>query len=97
MAWAFALSRELGLCPDGDAERVARHMAAMGLPLPPPLVDGQPPAADTLFAHMQQDKKVVEGQIVLILARGIGQAFVARDIDVETLKSFLQRTVQSSC
>ena len=38
---------------------------------------------------MAQDKKVKGGKLALVLARGIGQAFVERDVSVPSLTQFL--------
>jgi 3-dehydroquinate synthase len=38
------------------------------------------PDADGLMALMGQDKKVVDGQLRFILARGIGEAFVTGNV-----------------
>jgi 3-dehydroquinate synthase len=38
---------------------------------------------------MAQDKKAEGGQLTFILARGIGQAFVAREVDAEQVRGFL--------
>ncbi len=40
---------------------------------------------------MGQDKKVRDGKLTLILVRGIGQAFVSRDVSTETVHAFLSR------
>jgi len=39
---------------------------------------------------MAQDKKVVDGQLRFILARGIGQAFVATDVPGDAVLRLLQ-------
>jgi 3-dehydroquinate synthase len=39
--------------------------------------------------HMMQDKKAEAGRLTLVLARAIGKAFVARNVDRETLHKFL--------
>jgi 3-dehydroquinate synthase len=38
---------------------------------------------------MGQDKKVVDGALRFIMARGIGQAFVTSDVDRNVLRSIL--------
>jgi len=38
---------------------------------------------------MRQDKKASGGGLTLILARAIGDAFVARDVDPGPLRNFL--------
>jgi 3-dehydroquinate synthase len=94
MAQAFRFSEELGLCPAGTAQRVETHLKAVGLPtrvahIPGP---GKPDAA-ALFALMRQDKKVRQGKLTLILVRGIGQAFVTRDVAPDTVSAFLEREI----
>jgi 3-dehydroquinate synthase len=79
MVLAFELSARLGLCPAEDARRVRRHLHAAGLPVEPRLANRWP-EAKALLRHMAQDKKVSDGKLTFILARGIGQAFVSRDV-----------------
>ena len=43
-------------------------------------IDGDLPSAEALVDLMGQDKKVVEGQLRFILARGIGTSFVTGDV-----------------
>jgi 3-dehydroquinate synthase len=40
---------------------------------------------------MAQDKKVKGGKLTLVLARGIGQAYVERGVPMEALSAFLAR------
>ena len=40
---------------------------------------------------MRQDKKVERGRLTFILVRGIGESFVARDVDEASVLSFLAR------
>jgi 3-dehydroquinate synthase len=86
---AFAFSARLGLLPAADAERVARHLAAVGLPTRLASAPGGVPDADRLMELMAQDKKVKRGKLTLILARGIGASFIAPDIDAAEVRSFL--------
>ncbi len=82
MALAFRHSARLGLCEAADVARVEAHLASVGLPVGPLQVMGQrPPAIDKLMARMASDKKAEGGQLTLILARGIGRTFVAKDAD----------------
>lgn len=88
MVMAFDLSVRLGLCPAADAERVRRHLADIGLPTTPSTV-GLSCTPASLLAHMQQDKKVRDGRIAFVLVRGIGQAFIAEDVDTGTVVDLL--------
>jgi 3-dehydroquinate synthase len=90
MALAFAFSAEQGLCPRQDAERVAAHLHAVGLP------DGLAAAGITasgarLVEHMRHDKKMAGGTLPFLLARGIGQTFLDKTVDLDAVATFLDR------
>ena len=86
---AFAFSAKRGLLPQADAERVQRHLAAVGLPTHVSDIPGGPPGVDRLMELMAQDKKVRRGKLIFILAHGIGQAFVAPDVDPAEVRAFI--------
>lgn len=90
MAMAFRFSARLGLAPAADAERVERHLKAVGLPTRVSEIPGAVGDAETLFGHMLQDKKVSRGRLTFILARGVGKSFVARDVSGEDALTFLR-------
>ncbi|MBY6158845.1 3-dehydroquinate synthase [Pseudooceanicola nitratireducens] len=79
-ALAFELSSRLGLCSQESPSRVRAHLREMGMKVDLADIPGDLPGAEELFALMGQDKKVVDGQIRFILARGIGEAFVTSDV-----------------
>ncbi len=89
MAQAFRFSEKEGLCPPGTAQRVASHLAAVGLPTRLQDIPGANADVDTLVRLMGQDKKVRDGKLTFILVRGIGEAFVARDVDPDKVRQFL--------
>ena len=89
MVLAHAFSAREGLCPPADAARVEAHLRAVGLPTRIDQIPGQRPSAETLLGHIAQDKKVSRGSLTFILTRGIGQAYVARDVSPDAVKSFL--------
>jgi 3-dehydroquinate synthase len=89
MAQAFRFSAKLGLCPTQDAVRAQTAIKAAGLPTTLTDVRPEPFAADALIAHCGQDKKAEDGKLTFVLARGIGDAFVAKDVDRAALKAFL--------
>jgi 3-dehydroquinate synthase len=86
---AFEFSARKGLCTDADAERVRAHFATVGLPTHPKDVPGCVPNADHLMELIAQDKKVKRGKLTFILVRGIGRAFVERDVDPSEVRAFL--------
>jgi 3-dehydroquinate synthetase len=90
MALAFEFSARRGLIPQADADRVISHLAATGLPTHVKAVPGGNwPGIDAMMDLISQDKKVQRGQLTFILVRGIGQAFVSRDVDAAEVRSFL--------
>ena len=93
LVMAFDLSARLGLCPSEDAARVERHLAAIGLPTEPAAVAGRVWDIERLIDHMHRDKKVQGGRITFVLARGIGQAFVARDVDLKEVSGLLEEAL----
>jgi 3-dehydroquinate synthase len=96
MAMAFDLSARLGLCPPADAERVRRHLGAVGLPVRLRSIGGDNRRrwdAERLIGHMRGDKKAEGGKLAFILARGIGKAFVSRDVDEGALAALLDDAI----
>jgi len=88
MALAFRFSAAQGLCPRADADRVTRHFADVGLPTTLAAA-GVDAGGATLVAHMAHDKKMAGGRLPFLLARGIGQTFVAKDVDLGAVEAFL--------
>ncbi len=76
---AFRLSANLGYGTDADAARVAAHLASVGLSADLRTLNRRFSAA-ALLGHMRRDKKVRDGAMTFVLARGIGHAFTARDV-----------------
>ncbi len=79
-ALAFDLSARLGLCSQEEPGRVRAHLSRLGMRTDPRDIPGDLPGPEALLALMGQDKKVVDGRLRFILARGIGKAFVADDV-----------------
>jgi 3-dehydroquinate synthetase len=90
MVLAFEFSARLGLCAAADAERARSHLAAAGLPTHLSDIPGGIPPVDELMALIAQDKKVKRGKLTFILVRGIGEAFVANDVDAADVRAFLK-------
>ena len=94
-ALAFELSARLGLCSQEDPSRVRAHLKAMGMKTDLADIPGDLPGAEALVDLMAQDKKVIDGQLRFILARGIGQAFVTSDVPREAVLSVLEDALAS--
>lgn len=89
-ALAFELSQALGLCSQEAPSRVRAHLRALGLKVDLADIEGDLPDAEALLALMGQDKKVVDGQLRFILARAIGDAFVASDVPPDAVLRVLR-------
>jgi 3-dehydroquinate synthase len=91
---AFRLCQELALTDEATVQRVVAHFRAAGLPACiADIPGGGAPDPAELVKIMGQDKKVRDGKLTLILVRGIGQAFVSRDVSAETIHAFLGQQV----
>ena len=90
-ALAFDLSARLGLCSQEDPSRLRAHLAAMGMRKDLRDIPGDLPDAQRLMTLMGQDKKVIDGKLRFVLARGIGAAFVATDVPDAAVLEVLDR------
>ncbi|SIO17339.1 3-dehydroquinate synthase [Rhodovulum sp. ES.010] len=88
-ALAFELSARLGLCAQEEPSRVRAHLAAMDMKRNLADIPGALPDADGLISLMGQDKKVQDGRLRFVLARGIGDAFVTSDVETDALRAVL--------
>jgi 3-dehydroquinate synthase len=88
-AMAFRFSAAQGLCSHEDAARAEAAIAAAGLPILMDQAPESPFSASRLIEHMLQDKKVEGGSLVLVLARAVGETFVAKGVAVEAVRAHL--------
>lgn len=93
MGIAFDVSVHMGLCPAEDAQRAKAHLRACDLPAGIADLEARNsldvPDTDELVRLMGQDKKVSQGKITFILARGIGKSFIAKDVDMNQVAQVL--------
>ena len=82
---ALEMSRLMGWLSVEQRDRAVRLLVRAGLPVTPP---ADMTSADFL-QHMAVDKKVLNGQLRLILLRGLGEAVVTADFPRELLESTL--------
>ncbi|WP_294173904.1 3-dehydroquinate synthase [uncultured Sphingomonas sp.] len=86
MALAFDFSVAFELCPADDAARVRRHLASAGLPT---TIGETGVDRSALLPLIGADKKNEGGRLRLVLTGGIGNAFLAPDVEPERLAGFL--------
>ncbi|MBT8388566.1 MAG: 3-dehydroquinate synthase [Altererythrobacter sp.] len=93
MVLAARYSARRGLVSDEDAALVARAIAASGLPSEISQLgldcDGR-----KLADHMLHDKKMESGTLPFILLRSIGAAYLAKDVALDDVASFLDEQLQ---
>src|SRR5690554_1151340 len=89
MALAHGFSAQQGLAPSQDTGRIVAHLQKAGLPTTLADIPGTLGSTDALMAAIAQDKKVSRGALTFILTRGIGQAFIAKDVDPKAVAGFL--------
>lgn len=88
---AFELSQRLGLCSQETPSRVRAHLRMMGMKTQIADIEGDLPKAEDLLGLMAQDKKAVHGKLRFVLARAIGDAFVATDVPSDAVLSVLSQ------
>ena len=86
---AFDLSARLGHCAPDLAPRIRRHLDSVGLPSEIAMLNRRFSAA-VLMAHMRKDKKMRDGALHFVLARGIGHAFTSRDVPADVVTELLR-------
>ncbi|MDH3666949.1 MAG: 3-dehydroquinate synthase [Paracoccaceae bacterium] len=89
IALAFEISARMGFCAQECPSRVRAHLAAMGMKKDLADIPGELPGIEGLLELMAQDKKVRQGRLTFILARGIGEAFVTREADLGAVRQVL--------
>ncbi len=90
MVLAFRFSEARGLCAPQTAGRVELHLRNAGLPTRiADVASLGKTSTDDLVKLMHQDKKVSSGKPTLILARGIGEAFISREQTWDDIAAFL--------
>lgn len=90
MVLAHKFSAKLGIAPSQDAGRVIQYLQLSGLPTTLAEIPGEMPPLEAMMDAIAQDKKVSRGALTFILTKGIGKAFVEKNVDPATVRSFLE-------
>ena len=88
MVLAARYSARRGLMSSATAEHIADHIETAGLPAK---IARTGIACDgaALVTHMLHDKKMDAGTLPFLLMRGIGETFLARDVELADVAAFL--------
>ena len=81
MVMAADLSHRMGWISQDDLERTKKIIQRANLPVACPQIP-----IDEFLAYMAHDKKVLDGQLRLVLLKQLGQALITREFDVEQMK-----------
>ena len=81
MVMAADLSHRMGWISQADLERTKNIIQRAHLPVACPQIP-----LDEFLAYMAHDKKVLDGQLRLVLMKQLGQAIITREFDVEQMK-----------
>jgi len=81
MVMAADLSHRLGWISSDDVERTKKIIQRANLPISCPKIP-----LDEFLGYMAHDKKVLNGQLRLVLLKQLGQAVITKDFDVEFMK-----------
>jgi 3-dehydroquinate synthase len=93
MILAARFSAARGLIAPKAAEQVAQHFTAVGMASEIASL-GLNCSGAALVAHMLHDKKMDAGTLPFVLLRGIGEAFLAKDVALEDVAAFLDAELQ---
>ena len=90
MGMAARFSQRLGWLPAAEVARITRLLEGLRLPVKPPAAD-----MDAFLGAMAMDKKVLAGQLRLILLPAIGQGRVTAEFTMRELQDFVRAEVGS--
>lgn len=90
MVLAFATSVKMGICPEQDYMRAKTHLQNVGLHTSP-LSIRKDWNINALMKHFSHDKKAAGGKLTFVLTRGIGKAFIQKDVNAEVIGSILSQ------
>lgn len=81
MVMAADLSHRMGWISAEDLQRTKKIIQRAHLPVKCPAIP-----LDEFLAYMAHDKKVLNGQLRLVLMKSLGQAVISKEFDVELMK-----------
>ncbi len=90
IALAFHYSVRRGHCDGVDVQRITEHLKQSELPYSLKSANIRA-SGETLVGHMLHDKKMSGGTLPFLLANGIGETFLAQDVDLNDVTEFLDQ------
>ena len=90
MLMAFEYADNIGVCKRQDVDRVRAHLQKLNMPTLDTLAAELKSDPDQLFTYMTQDKKNMNTDMTLILARGIGKSYIEPQADQSNVRAYLK-------
>ena len=90
---AFRFSFKLGLCIQSDLERVINIFQKSKLPTSIKDIPNLSISNSGMMEKFKYDKKTRQGKLTFILNNKIGNSFIKQDIDLNTLKNFINEEI----
>ncbi len=92
LAWLarFASRHAAAFASSEEQARVEAHLQEVGLPVRIAGIPGWNAGPGAILEAMYQDKKVKHGSLAFILARAIGDCFIAKTVEATEIRDFLQ-------
>ena len=88
---AADLSHLMGWISAEDLARTKKIIQRAHLPIKCPKIP-----MDEFLAYMSHDKKVLNGQLRLVLMKALGQAVITKDFDLELMKQAILQNQDES-
>lgn len=95
MVMAHRFSTRMNLASSDDAKRITAYLEKVGLPTDLSRLKEHIGNADRMMEFIAQDKKVSRGNLTFILTRGIGEAFVAKDVPPAEVHAYLTECLEA--
>jgi 3-dehydroquinate synthase len=90
---AFGFSYKLGFCIYSDLERVINIFQKSKLPTSLKDIPELSISTSEMMEKFKYDKKTRQGKLTFILNNKIGDSFIKRDVDLNTLKNFITEEI----
>jgi len=95
MVMAHQVSHALGFLPREDLDVVLNTLKILNMPMTLADIGFSDLTAAEMVHHMAQDKKNIDSRVTLILTKGVGQAFLTRDVSTGELETLLGQIIHS--
>ena len=95
MIMAHAFSARMNQSSPDDTKRIKAYLKKIGLPTDISMIKRHIKGADQMLEFIAQDKKVSRGNLTFILTKGIGKAFVAKNVPASEVKAFLAEEMEA--